>query len=204
MGINERVTNENGTINMMVDLETLGLDVRTAPILQIGAVLFGSQCPVSHHGIDFDVFISQTSNLEANRIPEASALKFWTKVHDVELMKNVLENPHATDLATALLMFVDFVKQARDLAYHLDMDFAIWSKPAKFDLVMLSHAMDDLDIDIPWQRREERDAYTIIGLMPEVQDKVIHDKSKLHDAKYDAEYQAAMVEYVAGHLDFNV
>ena len=154
---------------LMVDIETLGLDVESA-ILSIGAVRFDSGGLGETFYREIDLVTCQDAGLEI----DADTLQWWLTEADTELPlgDNHLEN--------VLREFRDFALSANE----------VWSNSPSFDCEHLEHAFDAVGLDVPWTFYEERDVRTLKELPIPVE---IEQDGTEHNALDDAVYQARIV-----------
>lgn len=136
----------------MIDTETMGLNLCTAPILQIGCTLFHPRRP----GIvaAWSTRISMDSNTECGRIEEQKTREdFWDKQEPALLEKLLSGTDH---LISALGSLAGFLRQ-HDVG-------EVWSNGSTFDIAMLAIAYENLKVGLPWDFRLVRDTRTIWAL----------------------------------------
>ena len=203
MSIDDKTSNSR-VVSIMVDIETLGLDTRTCPVVQVAGLVFNLRCPEDLRSSHYNAYASAVSNADNSRFPSKETMEWWETKKDRDIFDKVFNTPGQNDIEDVLKGFADWVNNIRLKALSRAVDFNIWSKPAKFDLEILRYYMEDLGIPVPWNRREERDGYTILGLMPEVLNIIPICNTKAHDALYDCQYQAATLEYIQDALKVNL
>lgn len=127
--------------HIMVDLGTLGTTA-DAVIMSIGAVKFDLD-----EGIIADeafyVSISIASNQQYKRRISEETLMWWYK--QSQEAKKVFHEPK-TALPQALEEFAIWAAEGTDPS-----KLCVWSNGADFDIPMLTHAADTLNMELPWQ-----------------------------------------------------
>jgi hypothetical protein len=164
--------------DVMVDLETLGT-IASAVILSIGAVKFNLETgEISDEG--FYTAVSIDSNLDFGRRIQSDTLRWWFK--QSAAAQEVLHEPNLP-LPEALESFIDW----------LDSDtLCMWSNGADFDLPMLAHACDQVQLPVPWKFWNNRCFRTYKNL-PGAKAIAAPNTGVKHNALSDAYNQAARV-----------
>lgn len=153
---------------VMVDIETLGLDVGSA-ILSIGAVRFAP----GRVRDTAEWSISLASCQEHGLTIDADTLGWWLD-----------QGPEAQEvltggdkLETVLTGFAEWFGDADE----------IWANSPSFDCEMLEHAYGVTGLVEPWEFYQERDFRTLdsLSVAPEMEQEGVE-----HDALADAVYQA--------------
>jgi len=165
---------------VMVDIETLGLDIGSA-ILSVGAVVFDEEgC-----GDTFERSISLQSCQDAGLSIDADTLEWWLDQPDAA--QEVLTG--GDSLATVLKAFQDFW-------FEHDID-EIWANSPSFDCEQLEFAYEAVGLEEPWAYHHERDFRTLRSL-PVGGD---HEQQGTeHDALDDALYQARVASTALAEL----
>lgn len=135
----------------MIDLETLGLSLVTAPMLQFGASIFRPRVP-GVSGV-WSTRASVSSNERIGRTIEPATEKFW-KDQDPELYK--LLKSGTDDVVNALASLATFL-QTNNVA-------EVWSNGSGFDIAMLQIAYESIGVKLPWNFRLVRDTRTLWAL----------------------------------------
>jgi exodeoxyribonuclease VIII len=168
-------------INVMVDLETLGLGY-DAPILSIGAVAFARsevldlQC---HYGI------SLKDSIARGRVPSASTIQWWLQQDDAARKALDSKLVAGETVIEAMRWFADWIKSVQVFA---DAPVHVWGNGADFDVAMLRHAFAKTGIAEPWHYRNVRCFRTYMAEFGLDEDWV--QPSVKHDALADAAAQA--------------
>jgi hypothetical protein len=141
--------------HLMVDLETLGTAVDSV-ILSIAAVEFcletGETGRVFYREIDLDSSLGWGFKINAD------TLKWW--INQGEEAKKVFGDTGKVEAFTAVASFRDFSAKHK----------FFWGNSARFDLGILSWAVERMTVDVWWDFRNERDVRTLVGLKPEIKE----------------------------------
>jgi hypothetical protein len=165
----------------MVDLETL--DTRdSAVILSIGAVLFNRTRIIS----EFYQEVNIDDQLKRGRTISGRTLQFWFD-QSPEAQKVFTENDAALRLPGALASLAGWLSKAGE-------DYEIYSNGATFDLCVLQHAYDQLELPTPWTYRQERCFRTLRSMFPHVVPQA--EPKVLHNALDDARAQALHTQLI--------
>jgi exodeoxyribonuclease VIII len=182
-------------MHIMIDLETLGVDVATAPIIQIGAAAFelhgDGPVDVEHFRIHVDPksCLRQPFNREIN--PDTVA---WWAETDPELLVEIMRS-RSKDIATALAeLALWFIRLDDGIE-------GVWSNGACFDIVMLEAYYKQAGIRAPWHFRSVRDVRTMAMIAGDHQPcwsagtiTDIERDGQKHDALVDCLRQIRMVQ----------
>lgn len=161
------------TSRVMVDIETLGLEIGSA-IISIGAVEFDRHGPQDSFNRSVDLMSCQEAGLGI----DADTLDWW--LHQDERAREQLTG--GDELSAVLSDFRTWYD-----AHEFE---EIWANSPSFDCEMLEHAYAAVDQDEPWNFRDERDFRTVRSLPVDVD---VERKGLSHDALDDAVYQARVV-----------
>ncbi len=160
------------TTNIMIDLETLG--VGHAPvILSIGAVEFTPGQP--DIGRVFSMNVDPEDAQRCGLNVEASTVMWWMQQDD-EARAAFEEEA------------VPLISMLRGFAYWFPSDALLWAKPSTFDVRVLQEAYAITGITVPWDRRNDRDMRTYMGMFPPLDPKPKREGTK-HNALDDAIHQ---------------
>lgn len=163
---------------VMVDLETLGLDVDSI-IISIGAVAFNTHA---------DSFLPERKFYRIIKAQGQDRLVDLDTVHfhitgSPEMLITLAQSCDPKDTNTVILQealedFSAFYQQAEATE--------IWAKPTTFDISMLKHAYGQFsgELEIPWGHRDVRDLSTLAFLFAD------YKKGTAHNAIEDAVQQA--------------
>ena len=172
--------------NLMLDLETLGLDYK-APIISIGAVFFDMKTGTT--GAEFYMVVDVVSAAK-NATIDADTVKWWMRQNtDAQAVFN---DPNAQELGHALMRFSEFITDncAEPNKMHL------WGNGCNFDNVILRETYKANGLTAPWNPFNDRDVRTIVSLTEQLTgqnprrlvDRVGTHHNALDDAKYQAQY----------------
>ena len=176
----------------MIDLETLGIDPATAPIIQIAAVGFR----LDADGPEDRAFQTNVNAGSCLRHPfhrhiDPGTVAWWASTNPALLVE--IMNGKGPDLGAAL----------QDLSLFLqDIEIeGVWAKGPTFDITMLEEAYKQADMRVPWNFRMVRDVRTmemIAGEHAEVWDGGTvtgrEKAGKAHDALVDCLRQLRVVQ----------
>lgn len=160
-------------VNIMIDIETLGTNVNTAPILSIGACAFCSEGIIErtfYSMVDLNFQMLYNSDLKI----DVGTLQWWAAqstpmpVHGTEPIESSLE-------------------RLKDWIYSFNVTPVIWSKGPQFDIAILTRAFMYSGQISPWQYSSVRDYRTVAKLFPFIQPRIA---TVSHDALADAIQQA--------------
>jgi hypothetical protein len=181
-------------MHIMIDLETLGLDPATAPIIQIAAVAFN--LGVDHVALTplFTAPIDARSCLMApfNRRLDPETVTWWAKT-DPALFIEIMENPVRLGLQRALVELGNWMSS-------IEVE-GVWGNGPTFDISILETCYKQADIAIPWSYRVIRDVRTMAMIAGE--DPVCWEGGQMsdyertgraHDAVVDCLRQIRMVQ----------
>lgn len=171
--------------HIMIDLETLGT-VADACIMSIGAVKFDLDTgAIEDHG--FYASVSIDSNLELKRRVQEDTLIWW--MNQGESAKGVFNETKQT-LRDALVDLSDWIGTD---------DCHMWSNGADFDLPMISHALVQCGITVPWKFYNSRCFRTYKNL-PGAKNVKVHFSGTKHNALFDAIHQAQTAHAIHAKL----
>jgi len=156
----------------MIDIETMG-NMSHSAIVSIGAVRFDLK--TGEIGEKFYMNVDLQSCLDAGLIINADTLMWWLNQSDAA-RKKITEKGHT--LNKALISLSAFVTK----------DDQVWGNSARFDLGILSDALNALGMPIPWDFRKERCVRTLVSFAPEVKD-AEPNTGVAHDALADCIFQ---------------
>ena len=181
----------------MIDLETLGVDPITSPIIQIGAAPFqlDEDGPMSGLTQLFRTHVNASSCLVApfNRRIEPGTVAWWART-DAELLAEIMTGV-GLPMAQALYELREWV-----LGIGQDIQ-GVWSNGATFDITMLEIAYRQAGIHIPWPFRAVRDVRTMAMIAGDDDAcwnggtvSAIERDGKKHDALVDCLRQIRLVQ----------
>jgi DNA polymerase III epsilon subunit-like protein len=167
---------------VMIDIETVGLDVGSA-IVEIGAVQFA---PGESIDETFYSSVSLTSCQDAGLTIGADTIEWWLG-ENPEIATDVLVG--GDDLADALNEFVTW--------YNVVNPDEVWANSPSFDCEMLEHAGEQVGVPMPWDFYQERDVRTLDALPHSVE---IEQNGTEHTALDDAIYQARVASAILAEV----
>ena len=156
----------------MIDIETMG-NMSHSAIVSIGAVRFNLE--TGKTGETFYMNVDLQSCLDAGLIINADTLMWWLNQSEAA-RKKIIEKGHP--LNKALISLSAFVTK----------DDQVWGNSARFDLGILSDALNTLGMPIPWDFRKERCVRTLVSFAPEVKS-AEPNIGVAHDALADCIFQ---------------
>lgn len=172
-------------INVMIDLETLGLKPGCA-VIAIGATVFYT--PTVKRIIDWAFFanISQTSNESAGLKADPATLA-WRAKQSAEAKEGSLYGN--ADLKEALADFSAWISCIEGDTH----EAVVWGNAASFDLKSLEAAYEACNLPVPWRYYNEMCFRTLKNLtdVPEPEFKGVK-----HNALADAMHQARWAEEI--------
>lgn len=195
---------------LVVDLETLGNDIRSGVILSIGAVSFDfrdetlllpptdcyDHC-INNLNYFYTVVTRQSQVIEYGWTIEADTLEWWTATAEKrELLYRLFTNPHALDIERAFGAFEAWVERNKDLS--LDREVQLWSHGVTYDCMHLSEKWPTI-LYQPFTKvvpfRKMRDTRTLFDLYEaKTKQKFPYTPSPLkHHALDDAYYTACSI-----------
>ena len=162
-----------GENNVMVDLETMGIDLDSA-IVAIGAVRFNAQQGIVDR---FYQVVSLQSSVDAGLVINPSTVMWW--LQQGEEARAQLLKP-AQPLDVALLEFREWLKAGKG-------GIKLWGNGASFDNVILASAYKKTGSHPPWAFYNDHCYRTIKNLYPTIK---LERTGVFHCAVDDAESQA--------------
>ena len=171
----------------MIDIETLDTDV-TAAIVSIAAVTFNPR----GEGIDdeetYRVTVDQRSNRFHGRTVSDATVAWW-EAQSPEARDLTFGGPH-TELSSALRQFTRWVNCLSPTCTR------IWAKDPDFDIKILAHACEGLNIRWPFRFWESRSCRTAMELAyPEGDFPEVLMDGPAHDAFADAKKQVIEIQH---------
>jgi len=173
--------------NLMIDIETLDTEV-SAAIVSIAAITFNPR----GEGVDdektFRTTIDQRSNEWHGRTVSDSTLAWWS-MQSPEARDATFGGPHV-ELSTALRQFTRWINCLKPTCTR------VWAKDPDFDINILRHACDGLNIRWPFKFWEGRSCRTALELAyPEGDFPHVLMDGPAHDAFADAKKQAVEIQH---------
>lgn len=164
---------------VMIDIETLGLDVGSS-IISIGAVKFDAGDVGEEFYRNVDLVSCEAVGLKI----DAETLDWW--LHQPVEVQGQLTN--GVTITTALNDLSEFIDDADE----------VWANSPSFDCEMLEHAYDVVGLEVPWEFYEERDFRTLKELPVTVN---VEREGVEHDALDDAKHQARVASETLRRLE---
>lgn len=172
-------------VEVMIDLETLGLDPY-APVIAIGACRF--EAGPMHAMEPFYQAIDLESCLKVGLKPNADTIKWWMKQSDSA--RSLFDDPKAVALPIALDAFTDWLAARPDY---------LWGNSAAFDLGLLAAAYRACGKVVPWEFFRER-CYRTLKSLPGMDQFRLKRIGTHHNALDDAVSQAHHCRAMLIHL----
>ena len=177
--------------DVMVDIETTGVNPDRNAIIQIGAVKFRRDtrevCPN---------FFKASLTMPKWRSWDQGTLQWWSKQKEVLNSILVAQRPYQDVMDEFQTWLVDPLESARNIRF--------WSKPTHFDYMFISSYFSDLDMINPLSYREATDlnsfirgAYHPNPVDMELEQSIVHNGAA-HDGLEDCFYQ---LKLLFAHLD---
>lgn len=171
------------THHIMIDVETLGI-LPSAPVFQIGVVLFDDSMNVGHEW-EWDVDI--TSQIVSGAIVEQGAVDFW-KPRELKRSCVMTTRDALINLGN---VFHDYAPKT------------VWANGPAFDLILLRRMFQNVGLSVPWSHRAERDYRTVVKtallLDPDHNRNILPD-GVAHTGLADALQQVATLGWALGAL----
>lgn len=172
----------------MIDIETLDTEV-SAAIVSIAAITFNPRGESIEHEETFRTTIDQRSNRVHGRTVSDATVAWW-EAQSPEARNATFKGPH-DELSSALRKFTKWINCLRPGCTR------VWAKDPDFDVNILRHACEGLDIRWPFKFWENRSCRTAIELAyPEGDFPYIIMDGPAHDAFADAKKQVLEVQHV--------
>lgn len=171
--------------DLMVDIETLGTGPNSV-ILSIGAVEFD---PVT--GKTFDGFFIKINSKDCYKHGLQSDID--TIVWWIKQKPNLHDFGQGYNLKYSLEQFIYFI-----ITHRAD---NIWANSPSFDLVILKNAFNKVDLQAPWNFRDEKDVRTVSSLFPEIKQNcefIGERHNSIDDCKHQIRYLCQMLNKIKG------
>lgn len=168
-----------GTVNVMVDIETLGLEPGSV-ILSIGATTFDT--PNATRNMFYECI--SVASCEAEGFVKDKHVMDWWKEQNQDLYKDVISG--TTHISKALSDFSNYL-------HDLKADVVIWGNGADFDISHLKRAFDICGLIWPVHYRNVRCYRTLRNIFPYVIP-IGEESLRKHHALDDAVFQAVHAE----------
>ncbi len=172
-----------GMTDVMVDIETTGLNTKENAIVQIGAQKFNIES-----GALGDKFIINVAILEGRTWMEST--RAWWDSQDKEIREGVFDKPYAADVA--LNAFANWCFPTNSLRF--------WGKGGHFDYPFIEGYFSELKIPNPFFYRVATDMNSFVRGMyypRAIQEVTYDDSGDAHNALADAENQ---LKYLQAHI----
>ena len=157
---------------VMLDAETLGTNVFTAPMISLGAVKFLSDGTITER---FKVNIRPQDLIKNYGFKAEKATVEWWKQQSPEAIASLQDNQQ--DLETAMSLFLE---------WYGDKSLRTWANGIDFDFPLLKAHLAAVDKSIPWKYWDQADYRTVCSIF-DVNNKVMRSASSdtYHDAVAD-------------------
>lgn len=147
--------------HVMIDLETLGTDLTTAPVIQIAAIRFDIETGMEVESLIENINLSES--LYNGGIIESSTLKWWLNI-DSEYLISILNSENQISEFDMLIKLTSFIKN----------DDYVWANSPRFDLGILQSLYKRYNLSIPWNYQNEMDVRTLNNSIGKQLDKPTH------------------------------
>ena len=161
--------------NIMLDLETFGLDPNAA-IVAIGAVEFFPESNTL--GDEFYKNIELRSSVESGGIIDPDVVVWWMKQEKGAKDSLFVDGQHSHSV---LLDFLSWIKS-------LEGEPIIWGNGSAFDNVVLRQSYKRSSLQEPWSYKNDRCYRTVRGMYPDIKpdERIGIEHNALDDAKNQA------------------
>lgn len=170
--------------HIMIDIETIGSDVRTAPVISIAAIRFGVDEGVDDPRNAFYRNIDLGDALKYGKV-DASTLKWWLRSETRDVFLDIVYDKKATNTHNTLDNFADWVRFTKGVIP--------WSRGIDFDFPILDRLFKEVGVITPfsqfWKKRDVRtllDTAKFAGVSLEVP----REEGAAHNALSDVIHQA--------------
>lgn len=170
-------------MNIMLDLECLGLRTSSAPIVAIGAVCFDPATDTV--GRECYYRIRLASACRYGGVIEPDTVLWWLRQSDAARAEIT---GTGMDLQDALRSFSAWVEEQRDES--VGGSITVWGDGADFDNALLKETYLRLGMSVPWKYSESRCYRTLKNMRPDIPAVVSADVIE-HSALCDARVQAS-------------
>lgn len=166
----------------MLDIETLG-NKNNSVITSIAAVPFNPALTQPISGDTFHWHVDIQSCLDLGMEVSKDTLLWWLKQSD-DARKTLWKGQqplNSRKIENVLKDLTSFVEKHPSYV-------KVWGNSPRFDCGILQNAYNLINKDVPWNFRNERDVRTIVGLVPDLKDRVPFIGVP-HNALDDCRYQ---------------
>lgn len=181
-------------MNFMVDIETLGTQ-STSIILSVGVVPFTHEVVLRDQATEFLLNIDE--QFKRGRTLSASTLSWWMGQTDTVRMPifNVPRDRTIDETISDInyYFFHQCEKHYNDENFNDRSAIKVWSNGPTFDLKILENLYEQMGRNLPYHYRSPRCQRTIEALHGKDVIKAPADDTQLHNAKYDAIFQAERI-----------
>lgn len=182
------------TINVMVDLETLG----TTPgcvILSLAAVPFSEESDSILLRAPFYKKIAKESCEEYGLFSEDKTIAWW-EIQSAEARKEAFSGTAL--LPNVLLQFSDYLNELAMLYNIKTTDIRMWGNGASFDIPVLEAAYRACDMAVLWRYSNSLCYRTMKKMFPQVAE--IDFGGMQHNALFDALHQAEHLRNIFAYM----
>lgn len=194
---------------LIFDIETLGQNQLTAPIVCISSLVFDTDKFVSNTPYTMDELIDSAKFLKFdikeqcymhNRKPEPGTLDWWQNTVDSKIRERLLT---PSDEDKPLSSIHTFLEEDRNVN-------VVWTRGNTFDPIFVTFACKDLGLDEPYDWWKIRDTRSYLdGLLYgfSMSNKFIpkecsnYDEAMLHDPRYDIALDIMRMQSVIRELE---
>lgn len=179
---------EQDIIDVSLDIETYSLNIPNAAIISIACCT---------HDANFEIYLQREEQERLDRHFDTETIEWHTVEHPIwyNIACNMTSADKDMSARNTLLQlrhwFQKYIYENAQPAINL------WMKPPKFDSMILNHLAKQVNIELPWDRHDERDLYTLQAM---AKSRNFHEYRLLppppdnaHDALVDAKYQLEII-----------
>jgi len=177
--------------HIMVDIETLSTK-KNALILTLAARVF-TFCSTTEDSIYLKIDSTDYNNYPSKFDTDPATILWWSR-QDESVRKEAFSG--SLKLLEAMKEFNKFVQKQKPPYY-------IWSHGKEFDIPILEHAFNVLNLNIPWRFWDTRDTRTVYHLASIDLKNIIID-GDAHNAKDDVRRQILGINQACKILNLNL
>lgn len=177
-GIKTMITPPAGTVDVMIDLETMSTRADAA-IVSIGACWFNAES--GDVGEPLRLQVDLTSSRQYGAHIDGETVRWWLRQSDAA--RAAISGDGGLQLPMALQQLTLYLQSVADVDH-----LRLWGDPATFDLPIVGCAYDMCGLQRPWRYWNGRCLLTLRELLQHVAEPVFEGTP--HNAGDDARHQA--------------
>ncbi len=175
-------------IDVSLDIETYSLNIPDAAIISIACCT---------HDANFEMYLNRQEQEKLDRHFDIETIEWHQVEHPIwyNIAGKFTSPNKGIYVRDALLELCHwFTKYVYGNA---ESTINLWMKPPKFDSAIINHLAKQMKIELPWDRHDERDLYTLQA-MAKARNAYEYDHlpsppDNAHDALVDAKYQLEII-----------